>query len=198
MRGLPLQTLVRKISCLAFAMMRRLSSLPVLIFSVIFLLTACSPTYDWREVRGSDAPYLAMLPGKPSTHTRTIDLNGIEISMTMTAAEVQGQVFAVASATLPDPAQAAFALEAMKTALVKNINGTVRVEKKLPSLGQPPVPVLHVEAVGTPSGEAASSQMLLARFMAKDQRIYQILVIGPETKVDREQAETFLAGFKVQ
>jgi len=179
-------------------MISRSFLLPVLLLASLLMLAACSPTYDWREVRGSDAPYIAMMPGKPSTHTRTINLNGIEVAMTMTAVEVQDQIFAVGSASLPEADQAAFALEAMKTALVNNINGTVRAEKTLPTLGTPPLPVLQVEAVGTPANAGAQSQWLTARFMAKGQRIYQVLVIGPEAKVDREQVETFLAGFKVQ
>ncbi len=140
-----------------------------------------------------------MMPGKPSTHTRTVDLNGIEVSMTMTATEVQDQVFAVATAALPDASRAAFALDAMKTALVKNINGTVRVEKVLPTIGgESSLPVLQVEAVCTPSGNGAQPQWMLARFMAKGEHVYQVLVLGPEAKINREQAETFMAGFKVQ
>ena len=182
--------------------MRRLLFFPsplVVLLAACFLLTACSPTYNWREVRGSDAPYLAMMPGKPSTHTRTVNLNGIEVAMTMQAAEVEDVVFAVGSATLPDPSQAAFALEAMKTALVRNINGTVRSQKALAPVGQPPLPVQQIEAVGTPSaGSARPPHLLLARLLAKDQRVYQVMVLGPESKLDREQADTFLNGFKVQ
>lgn len=172
-----------------------LSTLLTLFFS--FFLAACSPTYDWREVRGKDAPYMAMMPGKPATHTRTVNLNGIEVAMTLMATEVEEVVFAVGSAPLADASQAAFALEAMKTALVKNINGTVRSEKHLPPSRQLPHPVMQIEAAGTPMVTSEKQpHLLLARLMAKDQHIYQIMVLGPEARVVREQADTFFSGFK--
>lgn len=119
--------------------------------------------------------------------------------MTMIATEVKDVVFAVDSVRLPDPAQTNFALEAMKTALVKNINGQVRSEKKLPMSGQSSMPVQQFEAVGSPSAPRdRQPHLLLARLVAKDGRVYQVIVLGPETKVDRQQADTFLAGFKVQ
>jgi hypothetical protein len=179
--------------------MRRLFSSFSLVFAGFLVFAGCSPVYDWREVRGSDAPYLAMLPGKPATHTRPVNLNGIEVPMTMTATEVEDVVFAVGSASLPDPAQAPFALEAMKTALVKNINGKVRSEKELPPTPPVSVPVRQLEAAGTPSAtREREPHLLLARLMAKEGRVYQLLVLGPESKVDREQADTFLSSFKVQ
>lgn len=183
---------------LLLIMPRLFPSLSLVIASLLFL-SGCSPTYDWREVRGSNAPYVAMLPGKPATHTRAVNLNGIEVPMTMTAAEVEDVVFAVGSASLPDPARAAFALDAMKTALVKNINGKVRSEKELPPTAQSSVPVRQLEAVGTPSAtQQREPHLLLARLLTKDGRVYQLLVLGPEAKVDREQADTFLSGFKIQ
>ena len=184
--------------CRFFFFMRHSIFLSLLLPVVVFLMAACSPTYDWREVRGQDAPYMAMMPGKPSSHTRSVNLNGLEVSMTLTAAEVEDVVFAVGSAQLSDPGQAAFALQAMKTALVNNISGTVRSEKQLPPVGQPPLPVLQLEAVGTPAATSERTpHLLMARLFAKDQHIYQVLVLGPEAKVVRDEAETFFAGFKV-
>lgn len=141
---------------------------------------------------------MALLPGKPSSHTRPVNLNGLTVSMTLTAAEVENVVFAVGSAELPDPAQAAFALQAMKTALVNNINGTVRSEKQFSLPGQASLPVIQLEAVGTPAATSERApHLLMARLIAKDQRVYQVLVLGPESRVVREEAETFFAGFKV-
>ena len=94
-------------------------------------LSACSPKYDWRDYRSNDAPYAVLFPGKPATHTRSIRLDqpgrpdpALAIDMTMTAAEVDGVVFAVGSARLADPTQAPAALAAMRTALMRNIDAT--------------------------------------------------------------------------
>jgi hypothetical protein len=54
-----------------------------------------------------------MFPAKPASFTRTVDLDGMQVSMTMTAAEVDGATFAVGTAEAPDEAQARAALPAM-------------------------------------------------------------------------------------
>jgi len=91
-------------------------------------LAACSPKFDWRDFRSTDAPYTIMLPGKAATHTRAVNLDGQEVKMTMSAAEVDGTMFAVGTAELPDAAKAAQAVQAMKLAMVRNIGGTITKE----------------------------------------------------------------------
>jgi hypothetical protein len=159
------------------------------------LLAACSPKYDWREVRGAGAPFMIALPAKPATHARPINLDGIQVTMTMTAAEVDGVTFAVGTAELPEAAQARKALIAMKTALVRNIGGTIKQEK---SSAIDAVPLtLEVEVGGPPSASTAGQpRLLLARFLAKEQRIYQLVVVGNEKAVSREAADTFFTSFK--
>lgn len=178
--------------------MRLLNFRLSLVLLFCLALTACSPTYDWREIRGEDAPYIALMPGKPSSHTRVVNLNGMEVSMTLTAAEVEDVVFAIGTAELDDASRSAFALEAMKTALIRNISGTVRSEKHLPAVGQPGLPVVQLEAAGTPAATGQQKpHLLLARLVAKDRHIYQVLVLGPEARVKREEADTFFSGFKI-
>jgi hypothetical protein len=151
-------------------------------------LCACSPKYDWRDYRSSDAPYAVLFPGKPSTQTRTITLDQLEVSMTMSAAEIDGVVFAVGSAQLADAAQAPAAVVAMQTAMVNNIGASVTSSKTLPN------GMREVDASGT---EKARALRLVGRFLAKDKRIYQVVVIGPTAKIDAEPVETFLTSFKL-
>lgn len=149
-----------------------------------FLLLACSPQYNWREVRGSGAPFMISLPAKPASHARTIELDGNKVEMTMTAAEVEGITFAVGTAQLPDAAQAQKALTAMKTAMVRNISGTVKQEQSSPVQ-------IEIEASG-------AQRLMLARFIARDRQVYQLVVVGDERKLPREEAATFFASFKPQ
>ena len=154
-----------------------------------FLLAACSPKFDWREVRGQGAPFVVLLPAKPASHTRTINLDGLQVSMTMTAAEVDGVTFAVGTAELSDATQAPKALAAMKTALVRNIGGAVKQEK-VSDPGTVPA-TIDIEASGT------ESRILLARFLAKDKRIYQVVMVGKQNAVSRDAADTFFSSFKL-
>lgn len=154
------------------------------------LLLACSPKFNWREVHGSAAPYVVALPAKPATHARQINLNGIPLTMTMTGAEVDNVTFAVGTAELPDAAQATHALGSMKTALVRNIGGTV-TEEKASAPNVAPI-MLEVEA-SAPAG----GRVLLARFIARDRHIYQLVVTGRESDVSREAADTFFTSFRL-
>ena len=165
----------------------------------LLFLSACSPKYDWREVRSDNAPYVIALPTTPTTHTRNIDLKGITVSMTMVASEVDGVTFAVGSAELPDATQAQVALVAMKTAIINNIGGTVKQEKVLTmpqSINAPgTVALTEIEA----SGAAANGQhrVLFARFLAKEKRVYQLIIVGPEKSLNREVVTTFFSSFKL-
>lgn len=172
--------------------------LKTLIVASVFSLAACTPKYDWREVRGENATYVIALPSKPTTFTRTIDLNGTPVSMTMVAAEVEGVTFAVGSAELPDATQAQVSVTAMKTAMVNNIGGKIRQEKVL-TMAQSPyaagkVAVTEVEA----SGPAANGQsrILFGRFVAKEKRVYQVVVLGAEKGLKRDTVDTFFSSFK--
>lgn len=161
----------------------------------VLALPACTPAYDWREVRGTEAPFSVVLPAKPATYSRPINLDGVRLVMTMTAAEADGVTFAVGSAQLPEPAKAQAALQAMKTALVNNIGGTVRHEKSAAAAG---VASIDIEAAGTSNAAGGGQPMLLfARFAAKDRRIYQAVVIGREKAVSRDAVETFFTSFKL-
>lgn len=149
-------------------------------------LAACSPKFDWRDYRSSDAPYAVLFPGKPATHTRTVDLAGQQAAMTMAATEVDGTMFAVGSAELADAAKAQLAVQAMKKALVGNI-GAQGAKENIRSDG------VEIEAHGMANGKPTA---LHGRFVARDRRAYQIIVVGPEKAVDGENVETFIRSFK--
>jgi len=108
--------------------------------------------------------------------------------MTMTATKIDDTVFAVGSAKLADAGQAAAALKAMKTALVKNINGSVKSEKTSAN-------GIDLEAVGTVSS-GSQAKVLFAHLQNKEQYIYQVIVIGSQKTVTPENVETFMSSFK--
>lgn len=176
-------------------------SLPLILTSLLSagVLVGCNPKYDWRDFRSGDAPYAVLFPGKPASQTRTINLDGLEVAMTMTAAEVDGVSFAVGSARLDDAGKAQAAAVAMKTALVHNIGATIVSDKTSTvssgngSLGGQQTTV-EVEAKGVQNGEA---MLLIGHFIAKDNRIYQVVIIGKEKHVVRDTVDTFMSSFKL-
>jgi hypothetical protein len=177
--------------------------LPVLLALVTALsagvtLAGCSPKFNWRDYHGADAPYTAMFPGKPSTYTRPVNLGQATVDMTMTAAEVDGVTFAIGNAEMRDPAQAKAAVTAMKTALINNINGTVKHEKAAEASSSSGGTAtkqssVEIEASGVQNGMPL---LLHGRFIAKDARIYQVIVVGKERDISGESVKTFMDAFK--
>jgi hypothetical protein len=155
-------------------------------------LSACSPRHDWREVRGTDAPFVVLMPAKPASHSRPVNIGGTTVVMTMTAAEVNGVTFAVGSAVFPDAAQAQAALAAVKTALINNIGGTV-INEQAASDATPPTVSISIEAAG-PGGNG--QRRLFARLVAREQRVYQVLAVGSAKAIEREAVDMFLDSFK--
>lgn len=155
--------------------------------TLLFLLAGCSPPFDWREVHGmGPAPYTVLLPAKPASMTRQVNLGGIKADMIMTAAETGGLTFAVGSAELTDTAQAAAALAVMKTAMVQNISGTIRREK---TAATPAATRIEIEATG-------QARLMQAHFIVRGRHVYQLVLLGPEGKIPAEVAETFFDSFK--
>jgi hypothetical protein len=173
----------------------------VLSLAALLALSACTPKYDWREVHGTEtgAAYTALFPAKPTSYARPINLNGITTTMTMTAAEVDGTSFAIGTAALPDASQAQAALKAMKTALLKNIDGTIRHEKSSETLASTTaqrMTSIEIEASGTRSKQAPAL-LLIAHLIAKDEKIIQVIVIGKEKSISRDAVESFFTSFKL-
>lgn len=136
-----------------------------------------------------------MFPAKPASYTRSIHLNGLTVNMTLTVAEVDGTSFAIGTATLPDVGQAQATLQAMKTAMLKNINGNILHEEASPTS-------INIEASGTPGQKSThqSKMRLVARFMTQDNKVVQVVVLGKEKSIlrdMREITEPFFTSFRL-
>ena len=156
------------------------------------LLAGCSPTYNWRDYTSAEGAYKVLFPAKPATHTRGIDLGGIKVDMTMTAAEVEGTTFAVGTAVAPDAALAQATLPAMRQALLRNIGAGDAAEQ---NGAAPAGGALDVDAVG--KGNSGPVR-LVGRFVAKGTRVYQVIVVGRPGAMPPEHTEQFLSSFKPQ
>lgn len=163
----------------------------------VLMLSACAPKYDWREVRGTSAPFSVLLPAKPASFSRSINLDGQQVIMTMTAAEVDGVTYAVGTAMLPDAEKAHSALRNMKSALVKNIAGTIKLEK-LSEDKAAGTTSIEIDAVGSsPANSGGQSMRLIAHFVAKDKQVYQIVIVGRENAMTSDAIDTFFTSFKL-
>jgi len=73
--------------------------------------------------------------------------------------------------------------------MVRNIGGTIASDRNVPG----PTPSTEIVANGSRNGRPVQ---LTARFAARDQRVYQAVVIGAPQDVPAEAIDTFLSSFK--
>ena len=160
------------------------------VIALLALLTACSPKFDWREVRGTEAPFVILLPAKPVTVSRDMVLAGVEIKMQMTAADVDGVSFAVGSAQVDDASKIAGVLDAMQQGMLNNIHAVAEKENSAAS-------TLSAKDV-VAYGKLANGQSVkfVGRFMARGAWVYQIVIIGKEKMLTPEVVDTFMTSFK--
>ena len=132
----------------------------LLLLAIGALLSACSPSYDWREIAPDDVHYRVMMPAKPASMTREIDLNGVRVSMTMWGARVGEVSFTAAQATLPDDSTETrtHAVDAMRAAMVRNVAGRERSARAVlvPVRGMAGGPATMAPVAPAASTEAAS------------------------------------------
>ena len=166
------------------------------------LLSACSPEYDWREIRSHEHGYAVMLPGKPASMSRRINLDGLEVPMSMQGAKVGDTAFTVAVADLPDasPATRERALAAMRAGMLRNVgaNGAGDVAAAV-------VPIGDAQGKALGAGQAvivrahgagpAPPLSIAAGFTAQGARAWQWVALGPA--LDPDQTQTFLGSFKL-
>jgi hypothetical protein len=70
----------------------------------LLALSACYPTFNWRELRLEGTPLQALLPCKAETAERTVPLGGVSTVLHMHSCKTSGLTFALAWANAVDAA----------------------------------------------------------------------------------------------
>lgn len=151
-----------------------------------FVLTACSPTYDWREINVADGAAQAAFPAKVRTEKRTVSLGGQKVDFSLAAASVHDGVFAVGHARLPagaaaDPASRAALGAALMRSLYENLQ--VQPPASFPAYGEP------IEIHGNAGGKPV---WLLARVWVQGDMLVEAVATGSEQGLPAEQAREFV------
>jgi len=156
-------------------------------------LSACSPTFDWREARFEGSTLVAMFPCRPDHQERPIELAGRRTTMQMSACATGGATFAVSVGELGDPTLAATAQQQLRTVAVANVKGDTpqavpwRLAGTTPNSETPRVSIRG----RLPDGAAVVEH---AAFFTQGLKVYQASVIGGAP--NPEALETFFAGLK--
>ncbi len=157
-------------------------------------LWACSLVFDWREVRPVDSAVQVMLPCKPASHAREMNLAQQRTKVTLYACEAGGMTFAVAFAPVDDPGRVTQALQDWRQAAEHNLGATQTQTREFSVPGQTPNPEAgHFVIQGQrPDGTSVTSHVLLA---VKGTQVIQATVLG--TALDMSAVDTYLASVRL-
>ena len=163
----------------------------------LMTLAACSPAFNWRDVRFESNRLRLLLPCKPDKTQKTVPLGGLPTVLTMTGCDAGGATFAVAVADLGDAAKAAPVLAQWQALALANMNAlpqaTQLVALKLPGTASQ-APAVLVKAQGRRAdGSAVTGQ---AAYFAQDSQVFQVVLYG--TKISPDVSETFFSSLKME
>lgn len=154
-------------------------------------LSACSPTFNWREVRPQGYSLTALWPCKPETAQRTVVLEGAAVELTMLSCEAGGVTFALGALRLPAGLEAPVVLDAWKRATLTSLkasNGAVAV-------WSPPVAVQGLRLGWVAQGQRHDGTPVQAHGLGLhwSREAYQLVVYGAPSK---DVLTTLLDGLK--
>jgi hypothetical protein len=106
------------------------------LLGLIAALAACSPELNWREVRLPSGRVSGMLPCKPDSATRAVELAGQVVQMVQSWCTVADATFVLAEATLPSAELVSPALSHWQQAVAQNVglSGALVQRAPLPAL----------------------------------------------------------------
>ncbi len=115
-------------------------SVGVLTLTVFLILSACSPTLDWRSVELEGLR--TVLPCKPDRAARDVALGPSTVRMSMVGCEAQGALFAVSQVAVPEGADASDLEQAWRRAALAQMQAT---HSEVVALAQrPQFPTVHM------------------------------------------------------
>lgn len=158
------------------------------------LLLACSPALDWREVRPAGGGIVLLMPCKPDSHARQVNLGPDVVRLELHACTAAGTTWALAFADVADPARVGPALVELQASAARNLTATEPQELTLKAEGATPNPASRrVQLQGhMPDGRAVTEQVAV---FAKGTRVYQAVALG--TALDAEAVDSFFGSLRL-
>ena len=155
------------------------------------VLTACNPTFNWRDVRPDGTRLALLLPCKPDKAQRTVAMANQPTEINLLSCDAGGVTFAVSMADVNDAGKTDAVLAQWQSATLTNIKAGSSVSRdafKVSGLATGGVMVkAMVKATGQrANGQAVSSQ---AAYFAQDSRVFQAVMYADLISLD--VADTF-------
>jgi hypothetical protein len=158
-------------------------------------LAACSPTFNWRQVRAEPSSLQAMMPCKPDAAQRPVPMAGHQVELKVLGCDAGSASFALLFTDIGDAGRSGEALAQWKQATLSSLHAAgVKEVPFVPPGGAALRESVQVIAAGKlTDGRSVESH---AAYFAKGSQVFQAVIYAP--RLQPEWAETFFAGLSVQ
>jgi hypothetical protein len=156
---------------------------------------ACSPTFNWREVRTSQGGLAAMLPCKPESGERTVPMAGRQVNLQALSCSTGGATFGLLTADVEDAARAGEVLAQWKSATLANLHSPSAQESAFAPPGSRKLPQ-SVQVVASGQRADGSKVESQAAYFARDSRVFQAVIYAGQLKPD--MVEPFFSALKFE
>ncbi|WP_397534379.1 hypothetical protein [Roseateles sp.] len=170
----------------------------VLVFAMAAL--ACSPKFDWREVRPEGSGLRALFPCKPTVESRIGPPEGAapKLAMGLAVCRVDALSVSVSWADVGEPAQVGPALLQMRESLLGKLQARSEGSRSVAVMGMTPNDQSLQQGFMAPAGAAPASQGAIAVF-ARGLRVYQLVMLGARPGAEASQTwEALLGSIKLE
>lgn len=160
---------------------------------VSLTLSACGPTYNWRDTSIADTALTALFPCKPLKASRRLTLGRTEVELHMTSCNTGGVTVAIGHATVLEASEAASALQKWREATLAGMHAKSSSSSPLVLVGadQASHPV-RAQAFGIQPG--GGEIVLEAAWFARGNEVFGALMYGATPSPD--VVETFFSSLK--
>ena len=158
-----------------------------------FLLAACNPAFNWRDVRPEGTSLGLLMPCKPDIAVKKVPLGGQAASLQLLGCDAGDLTFAIASAELADAAQVPAVLAAWQQLTLANMKAAKADSvSSLKVKGATNTRAVWVKATGQRAdGTPVAGQ---AVYFAQGATVFQAVIYGQRIKP--EVADTYFSGMK--
>jgi len=179
--------------------MERMRRMILLFLFLMAGLAACSPAWNWRELRLDGASLSIALPCKPDHASQTVTLAGAPVLLAMTGCENAGATLAVSQVRLPPGASPGAALAQWRAATLAGMRAQGVREQPFQPAGSLNLPEsVRIVAHGqSREGRPVNAQAVwFARATAQGVWLFHAVVYADA--VSPEVADAFFAGLRLQ
>jgi len=160
---------------------------------VAAVLSACSPSHNWRTWSAGGAPLQAMIPCKPDVAQREVNLGGASTELHLHSCDNQGLRFALAWVAVPPTVDAQQLMAQWQKASAQSLQSA----QAPAAMGLPPVSGATHTAWWSMQGRDHRGQAVQSQtaYFSDGQRVYQAAVYGPPW--DEAPVAPFWEGLKL-